>query len=88
MNAAYRFTVLLSLVQNLLNLFGVPFIIAPMEAEAQCAWLEENGLVEGIITDDSDVWLFGAKTVYKNFFNQNRDAEAYTNTTLKTRMGG
>ncbi|XP_044266103.1 DNA excision repair protein ERCC-5 homolog [Tribolium madens] len=58
--------------QELLELFGVPYIIAPMEAEAQCAFLELIGLTDGTITDDSDIWLFGGKTVYKNFFNQNK----------------
>lgn len=56
--------------QELLELFGVPYVIAPMEAEAQCAFLDEIDLTDGTITDDSDIWLFGGRTVYKNFFDQ------------------
>ncbi|XP_011194915.2 DNA excision repair protein ERCC-5 isoform X1 [Zeugodacus cucurbitae] len=58
--------------QQLLRLFGIPYIIAPMEAEAQCAFLESVRLTHGTITDDSDIWLFGGRTVYKNFFEQNK----------------
>ncbi|XP_060531638.1 DNA excision repair protein ERCC-5 homolog [Cylas formicarius] len=58
--------------QELLELFGVPYLSAPMEAEAQCAFLDEAKLTDGTITDDSDIWLFGGRTVYKNFFNQNK----------------
>ena len=32
---------------ELLHMFGLPYIIAPAEAEAQCAWLDINGLVDG-----------------------------------------
>lgn len=58
--------------QELLQVFGIPYIIAPMEAEAQCAFLESIKLTDGTITDDSDIWLFGGRTVYKNFFNQKK----------------
>lgn len=43
-----------------------------MEAEAQCAFLNSMKLTDGTITDDSDIWLFGGRTVYKNFFNQKK----------------
>ncbi|KAH8353421.1 hypothetical protein KR084_010831 [Drosophila pseudotakahashii] len=58
--------------QELLRLFGIPYIVAPMEAEAQCAFLNATELTNGTITDDSDIWLFGGRTVYKNFFAQNK----------------
>lgn len=51
--------------QELLQLFGLPYIIAPAEAEAQCAWLDAQGLVDGVVTDDNDAFLFGAKHIYR-----------------------
>ena len=50
-------------VQYMLELFGLPYICAPMEAEAQCAALEAGGCVDGCVTDDSDAFLFGARTL-------------------------
>ncbi|XP_055539798.1 DNA excision repair protein ERCC-5 [Wyeomyia smithii] len=63
---------------ELLKLFGIPFIVAPMEAEAQCAFLNQIDITDGTITDDSDIWLFGGKTVYKNFFNQQKLVMEFT----------
>ncbi|RAK99360.1 ssDNA endodeoxyribonuclease RAD2 [Aspergillus ibericus CBS 121593] len=69
--------------QQLLTLFGLPYITAPMEAEAQCAELVSLGLVDGIITDDSDIFLFGGTRVYKNMFNQSKFVECYLTTDLE-----
>lgn len=35
----------------MLDLFGIPYITSPSEAEAQCGMLEMLGLVDGVITD-------------------------------------
>lgn len=54
-----------------------------MEAEAQCAFLDLESLTDGTITDDSDIWLFGAKNVYKNFFNQKKHVMCFKASDIK-----
>ncbi|XP_039111640.1 DNA repair protein complementing XP-G cells isoform X2 [Hyaena hyaena] len=73
--------------QELLRLFGVPYIEAPMEAEAQCALLDLTDQTSGTITDDSDIWLFGARHVYKNFFNKNKFVEYYQYVDFHNQLG-
>lgn len=74
-------------VQDLLSRFGIPFITAPMEAEAQCAELLQLNLVDGIITDDSDCFLFGGERVYKNMFNEKNYVECYFGAEIERDLG-
>ncbi|KAH0470975.1 hypothetical protein IEQ34_000698 [Dendrobium chrysotoxum] len=73
--------------QELLQMFGLPYIIAPMEAEAQCAYMEMNNLVDGIVTDDSDVFLFGGRNVYKNIFDHRKYVETYFMKDIEKELG-
>ncbi|KAJ7468062.1 PIN domain-like protein [Mycena latifolia] len=42
---------------------SVAYVVSPYEADAQLAYLERIGLVDGIITEDSDLLVFGCRTV-------------------------
>ncbi|KAG7834766.1 hypothetical protein KL919_002372 [Ogataea angusta] len=74
-------------IQDMLSRFGLPYVTAPMEAEAQCAELLRLGLVDGIITDDSDCFLFGGDRVYKNMFNEKNFVECYQMEDLERDLG-
>ncbi|KAK3742364.1 hypothetical protein QZH41_019300, partial [Actinostola sp. cb2023] len=50
----------------LLKLLGVPYVESAGEAEALCAWMNARGIVDGCITNDGDIFLYGGKTVYKD----------------------
>ncbi|KAG5646986.1 hypothetical protein DXG03_001710 [Asterophora parasitica] len=78
---------MISQIMAMLRLFGIPYITAPMEAEAQCAELVTLGLVDGVITDDSDVFLFGAQRVFKNMFNQSKTVECFLLSDLARDLG-
>ena len=85
-DSAHVTTEMLLEVQELLQLFGMPYVQAPMEAEAQCAQLEICSVVDGIISDDSDAFLFGAKTLYRHIFDEGKYAEMYAADDLKKEM--
>uniref|UniRef100_A0A7S1XGI8 XPG N-terminal domain-containing protein n=1 Tax=Compsopogon caeruleus TaxID=31354 RepID=A0A7S1XGI8_9RHOD len=71
----------------LLDLFGIPYLEAPQEAEAQCAFLNLAGLVDGVITDDGDALLFGAQQVLRNVFRQSKYVEMYKLDHLERELG-
>ena len=49
--------------QQALRAEGIQYVVAPYEADAQLAYLERVGIVDGILTEDSDLLVFGCQTV-------------------------
>ena len=46
-----------------LKLLNVSYVVAPYEADSQLAYLEKRGTIDGIISEDSDLLVFGAKVL-------------------------
>lgn len=59
--------------QRLLKLMGVPFIVAPTEAEAQCAVLARAGKVYAAASEDMDTLTFGTPVLLRHLtFSEQR----------------
>jgi len=57
----------------MLETMGVTVVQAKAEGEALCALLNMRGIVDGVISNDGDCLVFGAKVVYTRFSIENLD---------------
>jgi len=55
------------LLRKMLGLLEIPHHRAPAEAEAECAWLQQLGVVDAVWSDDSDSLMFGATTLITEY---------------------
>lgn len=53
--------------RTLLDYMGVPNSVAPSEGEAQASMMSKMGLVDGVVSQDYDCLMFGARRVFRNF---------------------
>jgi flap endonuclease-1 len=58
--------------KQLLEACGIPVIMAPSEAEAQCVALQQQGVVDYVVSNDYDVLLFGATKIIRKMTFQTR----------------
>ncbi|XP_033860520.2 flap endonuclease GEN homolog 1 isoform X1 [Acipenser ruthenus] len=84
-----HFKFLLKECAELLDCLGVPWVTAAGEAEAMCAYLNVHGYVDGCITNDGDVFLYGGQTVYRNFNTNTKDPQldCYRVSRIKSELG-
>ncbi|XP_071777149.2 flap endonuclease GEN homolog 1 [Centroberyx gerrardi] len=83
-----RFKAVLRECAEMLDYLGVPWVTAAGEAEAMCAYLDSQGLVDGCITNDGDAFLYGAQTVYRNFNMNTKDpqVDCYRTSKMQTEL--
>ncbi|KAM9339645.1 flap endonuclease GEN homolog 1 [Symphorus nematophorus] len=83
-----RFKAVLRECADMLDYLGVPWVTAAGEAEAMCAYLDSQGLVDGCITNDGDAFLYGARTVYRNFNMNSKDpqVDCYKTSRVQTEL--
>ncbi|XP_065046918.1 single-strand DNA endonuclease 1-like isoform X1 [Musa acuminata AAA Group] len=67
-NMGSEFSCMIKEAKVLGTALGVPFLDGLEEAEAQCALLNVESLCDGCFSTDSDIFLFGARTVYRDIF--------------------
>ena len=53
--------------QRLLECMGVPVVTATAEGEALCALLNQQGIVDAVLSNDGDCLLYGAQVVYTHY---------------------
>lgn len=59
---------------ELLDIMGIPYIMAPEEADSQCSYLAKKGYVDGVVTNDTDILTFGSPNIIKNVLSFNKDS--------------
>lgn len=57
----------------LLTEYRIEYVRAPAEAEAECAVLQRCGVVDYVVTNDVDAFIFGATKVLRNFNRYKED---------------
>ncbi|KAI3537769.1 hypothetical protein CSPX01_09939 [Colletotrichum filicis] len=55
-----------ALIKNTLDHILVPWLQAPGEAEAECALLQQQGLVDAVWSEDGDCFMFGSTVVIRD----------------------
>ncbi|KAI0137436.1 hypothetical protein BJ170DRAFT_678283 [Xylariales sp. AK1849] len=59
-----------SMAKRLIRLFGFLAHDAPGEAEAECALLQQNGIVDAVLSEDVDTIMFGCTKTMRNWSSE------------------
>lgn len=54
-------------MKELIDIYGYTWIDSVEEADSQLAHMSKKGSIDGIVTDDMDILVFGGKKLIKNF---------------------
>ncbi|KAF2642506.1 hypothetical protein P280DRAFT_497337 [Massarina eburnea CBS 473.64] len=66
------------LAKQLLKQFGFPIHLAPGEAEAECALLQREGIVDAVLSEDVDTLMFGSSLTIRNWSPEQKTGKTPT----------
>ncbi|KAK0386898.1 hypothetical protein NLU13_5211 [Sarocladium strictum] len=68
--------------KRLIRLFGFAVHDAPGEAEAECALLQQHGIVDAVLSEDVDTIMFGCTKTLRNWVPEGRSSKTPTHVTM------
>ncbi|KAF7545964.1 hypothetical protein G7046_g9442 [Stylonectria norvegica] len=68
--------------KRLIRLFGFAVHDAPGEAEAECALLQQHGIVDAVLSEDVDTIMFGATRTLRNWSSEGKGSKTPTHVSL------
>lgn len=74
-------------VKTLIRLYGVSYYDAPGEAEELCALLVKKNIVDGCISEDMDLFLYGCNKVYRYLSLANCSLICYNTNQILKKLG-
>lgn len=71
-----------AIAKKLIQHFGFIGHQAPGEAEAECALLQRNGIVEAVLSEDVDTIMFGCGKTFRNWSSEGSTSKTPTHVTV------
>ncbi|KAK5660637.1 hypothetical protein OQA88_11999 [Cercophora sp. LCS_1] len=71
-----------AMAKRMIRLFGFIVHAAPGEAEAECALLQQQGIVDAVLSEDVDTIMFGCSKTLRNWSGEGKSAKTPTHVTL------
>ncbi|EMR64200.1 putative flap structure-specific endonuclease protein [Eutypa lata UCREL1] len=71
-----------SMAKRMIRLFGFQIHDAPGEAEAECALLEQQGIVDAVLSEDVDTIMFGCRRTLRNWSSEGTKAKTPTHMSM------
>ena len=70
------------MAKRVIRLFGFTIHDAPGEAEAECALLQQKGIVDAVLSEDVDTIMFGCTKTLRNWSSEGRSSKTPTHVSL------
>ncbi|KAH8878975.1 hypothetical protein GQ53DRAFT_834523 [Thozetella sp. PMI_491] len=71
-----------AMAKRLIRLFGFDIHDAPGEAEAECALLQRQGIVDAVLSEDVDTIMFGCSRTLRNWTAESKGAKTPTHVSM------